>query len=107
MLFFFKDRRQITSFIHIWGDERGVKKRDIQFRRGRSGLENKIAFSRICFTRHVDDIVVLKAANHVTDSFGFTDIGQEVVIQPFAFECAFDQTGDTLCLLYTSDAADE
>ncbi|CQC00352.1 Uncharacterised protein [Salmonella enterica subsp. enterica serovar Typhimurium str. DT104] len=58
------------------------------------GIDNINIFCRVYFTRHMDDIVVLKAANHVTDSFSFTDIGQELVTQPFAFGRAFYQTGD-------------
>ncbi len=49
------------------------------------GVDHINIFSRVHFTRHVDDVVVFKAAHHVADRFGFTDVGQELVAQTFTF----------------------
>ena len=42
----------------------------------------------------VDDVLVLEAAYNVTNGFGLTDVGQELVAQTFSFGGTFDQTGD-------------
>ncbi|MNV48942.1 hypothetical protein D3C71_1408720 [compost metagenome] len=42
----------------------------------------------------MNDIVVLEATYNVADGFGFTDVGQELVAQTFAFRRAFYQAGD-------------
>ena len=42
----------------------------------------------------MDDVLVLEAAHHVGDGIGLTDIGQELVAQPFALGGAGDQSGD-------------
>lgn len=58
------------------------------------GVDNFNIVSRVNFAGNVNDVVIFKAANNVTDRFGFTDVGQELVTQTFAFRCAFYQTGD-------------
>ncbi|MNG93754.1 hypothetical protein D3C79_527290 [compost metagenome] len=42
----------------------------------------------------MNDVVILKATYHVADSFGFTDVGQELVTQAFAFGSPFYQACD-------------
>ncbi len=66
----------------------------IQVRQRQFGIDNLNVVSRIHFVINVDDVVVFKAANHVADSFGFTDVRQELVTQTFAFGRAFYQTGN-------------
>ena len=58
------------------------------------GIDNLDVVSRIHFVINVDDVVVFKAAYNVADRFGFTDVGQELVTQTFAFGRAFYQTGN-------------
>ncbi|XPE52716.1 hypothetical protein ACNKHX_07430 [Shigella flexneri] len=58
------------------------------------GVDNFNIVSRVNFAGNVNDVVIFKAANNVTHCFGFTDVGQELVTQTFAFLCAFYQTGD-------------
>lgn len=53
------------------------------------GVDNFNIVSRVNFAGNVNDVVIFKAANNVTDRFGFTDVGQELVTQTFAFRCAF------------------
>lgn len=49
------------------------------------GVDNFNIVSRVNFAGNVNDVVIFKAANNVTDRFGFTDVGQELVTQTFAF----------------------
>lgn len=67
----------------------GIKVRQRQF-----GVDNVDIFRRVHFPRDVNDIVVFEAANHVTDSFGFADVGQKLVAETFAFGRAFNQARD-------------
>ncbi len=66
----------------------------VQVRQRQLGVDNVDIVSRIHFVIHVDDVVVLKAAHNVADRFGFTDVGQELVTQAFAFGRAFHQACD-------------
>ena len=66
----------------------------IQIGQRQLGIDNINIVSRIHFVINVDDVVVFKAANNVTDSFGFTDVGQELIAQAFTFRCAFHQARD-------------
>ncbi|AMO49774.1 Hypothetical protein AKI40_3394 [Enterobacter sp. FY-07] len=66
----------------------------VQIGQRQLGIDNVNVFRWIHFVVHVDDIVVFKATYNVTDGFGFTDVGQELVAQAFAFGRAFYQTGD-------------
>ncbi|MNC24859.1 hypothetical protein D3C75_729290 [compost metagenome] len=66
----------------------------VQVRQGQLGIDDFDIVSRIHFIVDVDDVVVLKATHHVADSFGFTDVGQELVTQAFTFGCAFYQACD-------------
>ncbi len=49
------------------------------------GVDNFNIVSRVNFAGNVNDVVIFKAANNVTDRLGFTDVGQELVTQTFAF----------------------
>ena len=40
------------------------------------------------------DVVVIEAAQHVQDSIRLTDVGQELIPQPFALARALHQTSD-------------
>ena len=48
----------------------------------------------VYFTRHMHDVVVVKATHHVHDGIGFTNIGQELVAQALAFAGASHQACD-------------
>ena len=43
---------------------------------------------------HVDDVLVVKAADHVDDGVGLPDVGQELVAQTLALAGALHQAGD-------------
>ncbi len=43
---------------------------------------------------HVDDVVVVKAADHVDDGVRLPDVGQKLVAQALALGGALHQTGD-------------
>ena len=43
---------------------------------------------------HVDDVLVVEAADHMDDGIGHTDVGQEFVAQSLALGGALYQTGD-------------
>lgn len=58
------------------------------------GVDNFNIVSRVNFVGNVNDVVIFKVANNVIDRFGFTDVGQELVIQIFVFRCVFYQIGD-------------
>ena len=58
------------------------------------GVDNVNIVSRIHFIVNVDDVVVFEAAHHVTDSFGFADVGQKLVAQAFTFRRAFNEACD-------------
>lgn len=62
----------------------GVEVRQRQF-----GVDNFNIISRVNFAGNVNDVVIFKAANNVTDRFSFTDVGQELVTQTFAFDAPF------------------
>ena len=49
---------------------------------------------RVNRTVHMDDIRILEAAHHMYDRVAFTDIGQELVAQTFAFRRPLDQSRD-------------
>ena len=42
----------------------------------------------------MDDVVVLKAADHMDDGVHFPDVGKELVAEPLAFGRALDEAGD-------------
>jgi hypothetical protein len=50
--------------------------------------------SGIDATGHMHHVVVFEAAHDTDDGIGFTDVGEELVAQPFTFRGAGDQTGD-------------
>ncbi len=62
----------------------GIKVRQRQF-----GVDNVNIFRRVHFPRDVNNIIVFKAANHMADGFGFTDVGQKLVAKTFTFGRAF------------------
>ena len=66
----------------------------IQIRQRQLGIDYINIFRRVYFTCYVDNVVVLEATHHVTDRFGFTDVGQELVTQTFTFGCTFHQARD-------------
>ncbi|ABU76745.1 hypothetical protein ESA_01487 [Cronobacter sakazakii ATCC BAA-894] len=66
----------------------------IEVRKRQLGIDGINIFRRVYFARDVDDVVVFKATHHVADSFGFADVGQELVAQAFTFGRALHQTGD-------------
>ena len=49
---------------------------------------------RIDAAVHMDDIAVVKAADHMDDGVHLADIGEELIAQSFSFGRAFDKTGD-------------
>ncbi len=63
----------------------------VEVRQGQFGVDDFDVVSWIHFVVHVDDIVVFKATDNVANGFGFTDVGQELVAQAFAFGRAFHQ----------------
>ena len=67
----------------------GIKVRQRQF-----GVDNVDIFRRVHFPRDVNNIIVFKAANHMADGFGFTDVGQKLVAKTFTFGRAFHQARD-------------
>ncbi|MNC01142.1 hypothetical protein D3C75_484850 [compost metagenome] len=66
----------------------------IEVRKRQLGINDFDVIGWINFIVHVNDVVVFKTTHNVADSFGFTDVGQELVTQAFTFGCAFHQTGD-------------
>lgn len=66
----------------------------VQVRQRQLGVDDVDVFGRIDLVVDVNDVVVLEAAHHVADGFGFADVGQELVAQTFTFRRAFHQAGD-------------
>lgn len=57
------------------------------------GVDNFNIVSRVNFAGNVNDVVIFKAANNVTDRFGFTDVGQNWLPRPSPSMRLY-QTGD-------------
>lgn len=66
----------------------------VQIRQGQFGIDHLDVIGRGDLARHVDDVLVLEAAHHVTYGFGLADVGQELVAQTLALGGARHQTGD-------------
>ncbi len=58
------------------------------------GIDDFLVADGVYGAVHMDDIVVVKAAEHMQDGVGFTDVGQELVAQPLAPGGTLHQTGD-------------
>ena len=58
------------------------------------GIDGINIFCRVNTAGNVNNVIIVKAADNVADSFCFTDVGQELVTQTFTFGGAFHQTGD-------------
>ena len=57
-------------------------------------VDDLLVAHRIDRSVDVGDVAVFEAAQHVDDGVGFTDVGQKLVAEAFAFRGPFDQTGD-------------
>ena len=58
------------------------------------GLDHFGVGERIDLVGDVDDVAVLKAAQHVGDGVAFADIGEELVAEALALAGAFHEAGD-------------
>ena len=45
-------------------------------------------------TGHMDDVVILKAADHMNNRIHLADVGQELVSETFSLACSLHQSGD-------------
>ena len=73
-------RDRLLQSLHIGEDQLGLDHLDI-------GAGVHLAVD-------VDDIVVGEHSHHLTDRVALADIGQELITQPGALRCAFDDAGD-------------
>ena len=55
------------------------------------GLDDFGVFNRVNAPFDMGDVVVFKAAQHVGDGVAFTDVSEELVAEPFALGCTFDE----------------
>ncbi len=65
-----------------------------QIGKSQFSIDSVNIISGINFTSNMDDIVIFKATHYMANRFGFTNIGQELVTQPFTFRGPFYQACD-------------
>ncbi len=67
---------------------------DLQISKDQLEIDGLDIPGRIHTAVHMDDIVILKAADHMDNGVHFTDIGQELVAQSLSSGGTLDQTGN-------------
>ena len=84
----------VAAHAHLFLDALDTRFNGLQILELQLGVDDLLVAHGVHGTVHMNDVVVVEAAEHMDDSIGLADVGEEFVAESFAAAGAFDESRD-------------